>query len=381
MNKARGSVLGGALALVGCSLLTSLDELRPTDAGADRSVPGDSGGDGPACGDTQSSSSNCGTCGHDCLGGDCQKGVCQPVKLASQQQGLGTTQLAQDDANVYWLVNDGVNPPTIMRAAKRLDDAGAAKVGSMGIASAKIITALSPQVLVAANDGKKSFVYAIDGGEPSTGIAPVAMANYAGAAVNAFFVDATHVYLLQQASPACDGGTCLLVSGRDGAGTTTLWTAGSPQDLVTIDGDQLIVASQQNLLAVRAKDPGPTSLGVLSHLPNSIAADKDGIYFTSTGTAAVYSVPRGGVEAGATAPAIDNGGYGTPRLITAGGGRLVWVSTNGSNAEIHGCATNDCGVSKQTLLATSPAISAVAVDPRAVYWADSNKATIFMVAW
>jgi hypothetical protein len=34
------------------------------------------------CGNVQTDPANCGYCGHDCLGGGCTAGVCQPVVLA-----------------------------------------------------------------------------------------------------------------------------------------------------------------------------------------------------------------------------------------------------------------------------------------------------------
>lgn len=36
-----------------------------------------------SCGDTKSSPENCGSCGHDCLGGTCENSVCKPVTLAT----------------------------------------------------------------------------------------------------------------------------------------------------------------------------------------------------------------------------------------------------------------------------------------------------------
>src|SRR5271165_4916495 len=53
-------------------------------ADASRSPDASPGCDGAAscaaaCGDVQTSSQNCGSCGHDCLGGACTAGKCQPL--------------------------------------------------------------------------------------------------------------------------------------------------------------------------------------------------------------------------------------------------------------------------------------------------------------
>ncbi len=43
---------------------------------------------------------NCGACGHDCLGAACQGAMCQPIPLAINQG--GTRAIALDTTNVYW---------------------------------------------------------------------------------------------------------------------------------------------------------------------------------------------------------------------------------------------------------------------------------------
>lgn len=57
-------------------------------------------GDVPsACGDTDSSPLNCGRCGHDCLGGECDAGKCQPIVLHA---GGAPRSIAVDADHVYW---------------------------------------------------------------------------------------------------------------------------------------------------------------------------------------------------------------------------------------------------------------------------------------
>lgn len=48
------------------------------------------------CLDVSADPANCGACGHDCLGGACSAGACQPIVLASASE-------AVDAANVYWV--------------------------------------------------------------------------------------------------------------------------------------------------------------------------------------------------------------------------------------------------------------------------------------
>lgn len=61
----------------GGALEAASDAERSDDAGT---LP-EGGGDGSACVDTTSNPQHCGACGHDCLGGSCAAGKCQPVVL------------------------------------------------------------------------------------------------------------------------------------------------------------------------------------------------------------------------------------------------------------------------------------------------------------
>lgn len=72
-----------------------------------------SGDAGPACkADTLTDPLNCGLCGHDCLGGQCQDGMCTPVALASGIVVFGDQvfQFAVDDSYVYTTHQEGFYP-------------------------------------------------------------------------------------------------------------------------------------------------------------------------------------------------------------------------------------------------------------------------------
>jgi hypothetical protein len=63
--------------------------------------PLDANSDAAACTDVQSDPHNCGACGHDCLGGACQAGVCQPFTLATVP-GDSSYQIVVNANDVYW---------------------------------------------------------------------------------------------------------------------------------------------------------------------------------------------------------------------------------------------------------------------------------------
>lgn len=56
-------------------------------------------GTGASCGDTSADPQHCGACGHSCLGGACQAGVCQPTIV---DQGEDPFAITRDRDHVYW---------------------------------------------------------------------------------------------------------------------------------------------------------------------------------------------------------------------------------------------------------------------------------------
>jgi hypothetical protein len=114
------------LAVPACAAVIGIKDLIPGEdlteggAGGDGTTPGDDGGDpnrdggggggetdgdagGVNCTDADiASNSNlhCGRCGHSCLGGACEGGVCQPIPIATGQGNVGG--LVIDETHVYW---------------------------------------------------------------------------------------------------------------------------------------------------------------------------------------------------------------------------------------------------------------------------------------
>ena len=82
----------------------------------------DSAGDAASCPpevDFDTDQHNCGACKHDCLGGECSAGVCQPIQVGSYAFNLGPAEptdlaIAVDVTNVY-LVHKSTSPTPIVR--------------------------------------------------------------------------------------------------------------------------------------------------------------------------------------------------------------------------------------------------------------------------
>ncbi len=105
-----------AVALMACSAILGLQE--PT---VDNTIEagGDGGGEGSACGDTSTSPQNCGACGHDCGGGTCAAGVCQPVLIVQNSSLIAPYDMVVGDDGYLYFTN--YSDMTGAKSAARVD--------------------------------------------------------------------------------------------------------------------------------------------------------------------------------------------------------------------------------------------------------------------
>lgn len=93
------------IVLLACSDQTSTDGGAMESGGATEAGGLDCGASmlcGDACVDVTSDMMNCGRCDHDCLGGDCKAGICQPVVIAQMQHDQCSS-LVVDANRAYWV--------------------------------------------------------------------------------------------------------------------------------------------------------------------------------------------------------------------------------------------------------------------------------------
>ena len=77
-----------------------------SDDGLDGAAPLTDGGAGSCPGrDISTDPKNCGACGHDCRGGACKAGSCQPFRIGMLD--ASATSIAVNDSGVYWVVQSG----------------------------------------------------------------------------------------------------------------------------------------------------------------------------------------------------------------------------------------------------------------------------------
>ena len=331
--------------------------------------PFDATGDGPTvCGSVTSDPKNCGRCGHDCLGGACQGGLCQPVVLATGQP--ASQCLAVDGVNVYW-TNEGAGgsvPPTgtVMKVAigggapvtlaSGLDwPLGVASDGASvywieGITSSALLKKVpvgggSPTVVASVAAGGSSSVavdaqriYWVDsagiksvplaGGAPTL-LAPDASANYLA-------IDATSVYWLDSPS-----GQCLVKKVPLAGGTAPVTLASVNQSCITSHIQVgagsvywMTGAVQGNATLLGVPVGGGSTLSLESYMTvwiPLIGVDTAHVYWWEAGGLEM-APPAGGIPTTLLAQSTDDAGYPVyrPNSMVLDATSLYWVTAGGT---------------------------------------------------
>ena len=80
-----------------------------TGVGPGQSCPGSLTSCNDECVDTDTTAKHCGVCRHDCEGGECKSGVCQPALLwiGTQGDSFRATGVELTGDEVYWLSSEG----------------------------------------------------------------------------------------------------------------------------------------------------------------------------------------------------------------------------------------------------------------------------------
>jgi hypothetical protein len=304
-------------------------------------------------------SHNCGACFHDCLGGACSAGKCQPFPLLAADAGINPYSLTQDDASLYWVDN-------LNFAVGRTDKL---KGG---------VTVTYAQTASAANvDVDTSAVYWGDllgiwrcpkAGCTST---PTMVATV-GQGVSVLTVEQSGSYVYFRDGSAAS--PKLYSVHKLGTGETGMLVFSGDAGIENIanDGQNVYFTADDGLLHVVSLDGGaPVAIGT----PNSAGSDaityhQNVVYWT------IGAISAGAVIA-TSIPSLQStplaGSQPLPNSVASDGTNVYWVTIPGLdvvNAGIEGCLVESCAPSVVSRPYTAPL--SVVVDSAAVYWSEAT---------
>ncbi len=299
------------------------------------------------CTDTLYDQKNCGACGHDCLGGECKGGACQPVELAEEDGPLEA--IAVSGEWVYW---SNIDPGVIKRV--RVTDKTIETVydGTPGVTGRKF----------GIHDGK---IYFVTNGANALVICPVAGCAGATVRIDAGvdvpnFVDIVDDTVLvtsfdghvEKCSPPCETGLTSIAEGE-------VRPIYATRDATTVAWSTLAGGAEPGEVRVKIGDL-PTFTARTDIAPWAL---------TFVGDEIVYADLGGGIKA----MQRDGGGF---RSISRGGTRSVAVDSSGvyfsSTGAIHRCPVSGCIDGGPPLASGQALPDNVAIDDKSVYWLNAQ---------
>jgi hypothetical protein len=334
----------------------------PLDAGMAEASP---------CGDTSSIPTNCGRCGHDCLGGQCSGGVCQPFALIAADAGVSPTDLAVDDAYLYW--TDMYNG-----AVTRTDK-------STGISTVLSTSTFFPQP-IAVDDanvywGDFAGLYWC----PKSSCAlntNMAAGNYRHPLFSLALSDAGVFW--------SEGDPDLLWVPKAAVNMTptVVWQGDAAAAFVAADGPRAYFTASDGLLHSVSADGGGAYAVAVPGAPAAaqsagITLQVPDVYFTvvdpDAGLVASAAAASGDASA-LTASAVARGQH-NPFIIVSDGTSLYWEATTsgGTASAIVTCTVGACV--PRVVATTTIDLVTMAVDDNAIYWTLSGPTSITGSIW
>jgi hypothetical protein len=312
---------------------------------------------GDACVDTGSDPHNCGACGHDCEGGACSDGVCQPFALATFD--ADANYLAVDAANVYWTNDDG----TVMQCP--LDGCGSSPIVLASEQPGPNGITVNATTVFWANynfQNPSAVVACAIGG---CGDAPTVVAD--NQTPYDVAVDATNVYWTNF------NDNSVYVCAIDGcADTPTLITNAMDAWSIAVDGaavywSENTGAGRIERCALGGSCNGAAQIAIDQVNPGGLVLDAANVYWSNFANGLVQSCAKAGSGCG-DSPNVIAGAETNPLSVAVDSDTVYWPTGSGS---IRACAIAGC-TEPTTLVANQISLNDIAVDATAVYWTGSG---------
>lgn len=259
----------------------------------------------PCKADLASDPANCGRCGHDCLGGACNAGRCQPYVFSSANTPRG---VAINGDRIYWT------------------EVNAGKVATRPIADGGVTTAvnlLAAPAYLAVDDGGIYVSHPTPGSVTAwshAGVSRWGVGNlYATAGLS---LVGPSLYVAIQDQDIVYG----LTAGDGGANGVNIGALNYPEGVAN-DGTSYFVASGSGILAGSLPSGAPHEL-VPPLVPETVftgvTADATSVYYTIGSRGEVWSVPKQGGT-----PTLLAQSQSDPRGIATDATRVYWANFAG----------------------------------------------------
>lgn len=316
------------------------------------------------CGDIMSDTANCGRCGHSCLGGECQQGVCQPFTLAHLHD--GAVGLAIDDSRAYVAIR--LNNE-IARVDKSTGAVLSYDTGSQITVPSWIAVGAGSMVWSnrLSNTGSVASC-------PTTGCAgnsPNVLASNANRP-NGVIVDGDVLYWAETY-----GQTITKAKVSDGSGAEVILDASAGyQPFRTVLRGQYIYFTESTAPGRVARVPvagGPAVTLGNSSAPNGIAVTDDTVYWADSQDSAgrIISVPNADPPDGGVIMTDFAVGQDYPYSVVVDDTNVYWVNSARSTAaqgELRMCPRTGCPGTGPITLASQLAYPIdLALDAQAIY--------------
>lgn len=356
------AILASALALARCSLVVSTDGLSGGAAGLDGApAPDGSGAEGgpgapdAGCGDALAvDPHNCGACGHDCLGGGCAAGRCQPVTLVADASLPGYVALDRD--HVYW--------------AAWSADGGVHRAPRDGGPPTPVAAPQPGTFALAVDDANVYFSTAEGVKRTAKGGGPV---SFLGAGDSAEIVlDGESVIYSVYTDPA-NGGVVRSVP-KAGGPVTTLTTGLDGAEGMAIDGPRIYVGQEKGVSILEIDRASGAKRAISAQYARRLVLDGDTLFYATFSSPAIWRVPRVGSGSPAQA-ATWTSASGAGNLVRDGA-NLCWTASKEPSRVL--CAPKTGGAAVE--IASGQELVGLAIDERAICWSDKKAGTVSCLA-
>lgn len=299
----------------------------------------DAGMDAPVC--VLGTTTDCDVCGHDCLGGACVAGACQPTIFATNQP--GAKDIVLDAASVYWISNgEAISKP---KSGSGLPGfIGGPSVGDLHVSATLVYSEnLNAQGGVATMPIGGGPLSHVAGTSSTGGTAGIASPCHRHRSPSPSSRHSLHRSLSKV--PLGGGTATVLAANQTG-----------PQSVVVNSSNVYWTNLSGNISTVPIFGGAVKVIGA-SQDPGAIALDADYVYWTDHNAGIVYRASLGGL--------------GMAPIAT---GQVGPVSLALDGADIYWCSA--VGVMRGTILGAAPVsvwssptgATSVAVDASSVWW-------------